>query len=249
MFNKFTDRARKIIALAQKAAEQYHHDYIGPEHLLIGLVKEGSGVAVTALSNLGVGVETVRHAVENLLVTSDEAVPNGPLPITPQAKRALELAAEEARALNHPYIGTEHLLLGLISEQDTVAGAVLANLGLKLDDVRAEILDLLGESDVQKPRVNPAVARSAEPAGAQRLFLEAMNEVQVLGHQQIAPEHFQLALLNDRDSLTVQALVESGVDPDALRQRILDKLKGRKQRPDGSFGPVDAGGVGSNPQP
>jgi len=159
MFDKFTDRARKIIALAQKEAERFRHDYIGTEHLLLGLVKEGSGVAVTALNNLSVDVEKVRREVEKLVVTSDKAAPSGPLPFTPQAKRVLELASEEARALGHPYIGTEHILLGLLSEQDSVAAQVLINLDLKLDDVRNEILDLLGASDVSKmPGSAPAAA-------------------------------------------------------------------------------------------
>jgi ATP-dependent Clp protease ATP-binding subunit ClpC len=148
MFDKFTDRARKIIALAQKEAERFHHDYIGTEHLLLGLVKEGSGVAVTALNNLSVDVEKVRREVEKLVVIADKEAPSGPLPFTPQAKRVLELASEEARALGHPYIGTEHILLGLLSEQDSVAAQVLINLDLKLEDVRNEILDLLGASDV-----------------------------------------------------------------------------------------------------
>ncbi len=148
MFDKFTDRARKIIALAQKEAERFHHDYIGTEHLLLGLVKEGSGVAVTALNNLSVDVEKVRREVEKLVVVADKEAPSGPLPFTPQAKRVLELASEEARALGHPYIGTEHILLGLLSEQDSVAAPVLINLDLKLEDVRNEILDLLGASDV-----------------------------------------------------------------------------------------------------
>ena len=148
MFDKFTDRARKIIALAQKEAERFRHDYIGTEHLLLGLVKEGSGVAVTALNNLSVDVEKVRKEVEKLAIIADKTTPGGPLPFTPQAKKVLELAAEEARALGHPYIGTEHILLGLLSEQDSVAAQVLINLDIKLEDVRNEILDLLGASDV-----------------------------------------------------------------------------------------------------
>ncbi len=148
MFDKFTDRARKIISLAQKEAERFKHDYIGTEHLLLGLVKEGSGVAVTALNNLGIDVEKVRREVEKLVAPAEKPGPSGPLPFTPQAKRVLELASEEARALGHPYIGTEHILLGLLSEQDSVAAQVLINLEVKLEDVRNEILDLLGAGDV-----------------------------------------------------------------------------------------------------
>jgi ATP-dependent Clp protease ATP-binding subunit ClpC len=164
MFDKFTDRARKIIALAQKEAERFHHDYIGTEHLLLGLVKEGSGVAVTALNNLSVDVEKVRREVEKLVVVADKEAPSGPLPFTPQAKRVLELASEEARALGHPYIGTEHILLGLLSEQDSVAAQVLINLDLKLEDVRNEILDLLGASDVSNMPQSSAKEPGEKPA-------------------------------------------------------------------------------------
>ncbi len=164
MFDKFTDRARKIIALAQKEAERFRHDYIGTEHLLLGLVKEGSGVAVTALNNLSVDVEKVRREVEKLVVIADKPAPSGPLPFTPQAKRVLELASEEARGLGHPYIGTEHILLGLLSEQDSVAAQVLINLDLKLEDVRSEILDLLGASDVSKPPGGTALEDKTPPA-------------------------------------------------------------------------------------
>lgn len=162
MFDKFTDRARKIIALAQKEAERFHHDYIGTEHLLLGLVKEGSGVAVTALNNLSVDVDKVRREVEKLVTVSVKDGPSGPLPFTPQAKRVLELAAEEARALGHPYIGTEHILLGLLSEKDSVAAQVLINLDLKLEDVRNEILDLLGASDVSNIPVAGQTAEKPE---------------------------------------------------------------------------------------
>src|SRR3954468_5567340 len=169
MFDKFTDRARKIIALAQKEAERFRHDYIGTEHLLLGLVKEGSGVAVTALNNLSVDVEKVRREVEKLVVVADKEAPSGPLPFTPQAKRVLELASEEARALGHPYIGTEHILLGLLSEQDSVAAQVLINLDLKLDDVRNEILDLLGASDVSKmPGTTPAASSESGKTASEK---------------------------------------------------------------------------------
>ncbi len=158
MFDKFTDRARKIIALAQKEAERFKHDYIGTEHILLGLVKEGSGVAVTALNNLNVDVDKVRKEVEKLVVTHEKDGPSTPLPFTPQAKKVLELAAEEARALGHPYIGTEHILLGLLRENESMAAQVLINLDLKLEDVRAEILDLLGATD-------PTGFIGASPAG------------------------------------------------------------------------------------
>ena len=144
MFERFTDRARKVMALANQEAQRFNHDYIGTEHVLLGLVKEGSGVGANVLKNLGVDLRKVRLEVEKLVKSGPEMVTMGKLPQTPRAKRVIEYAIEEARNLNHNYVGTEHLLLGLLREQDGVAAQVLMNLGLKLEDVREEILNLLG---------------------------------------------------------------------------------------------------------
>ena len=144
MFERFTDRARKVMALANQEAQRFNHDYIGTEHILLGLVKEGSGVGANVLKNLGVDLRKVRLEVEKLVKSGPEMVTMGKLPQTPRAKRVIEFAIEEARNLNHNYVGTEHLLLGLLREQDGVAAQVLMNLGLKLEDVREEVLNLLG---------------------------------------------------------------------------------------------------------
>jgi ATP-dependent Clp protease ATP-binding subunit ClpC len=144
MFERFTDRARKVMALANQEAQRFNHEYIGTEHILLGLVKEGSGVGANVLKNLGVDLRKVRLEVEKLVKSGPEMVTMGRLPQTPRAKRVIEYAIEEARNLNHNYVGTEHLLLGLLREQDGVAAQVLMNLGLKLEDVREEVLNLLG---------------------------------------------------------------------------------------------------------
>jgi ATP-dependent Clp protease ATP-binding subunit ClpC len=144
MFERFTDRARKVMALANQEAQRFNHDYIGTEHILLGLVKEGSGVGANVLKNLSVDLRKVRLEVEKLVKSGPEMVTMGKLPQTPRAKRVIEYAIEEARNLNHNYVGTEHLLLGLLREQDGVAAQVLMNLGLKLEDVREEVLNLLG---------------------------------------------------------------------------------------------------------
>ncbi|MBK9119481.1 MAG: ATP-dependent Clp protease ATP-binding subunit [Phycisphaerales bacterium] len=144
MFERFTDRARKVMALANQEAQRFNHEYIGTEHILLGLVKEGSGVGANVLKNLSVDLRKVRLEVEKLVRSGPEMVTMGRLPQTPRAKRVIEYAIEEARNLNHNYVGTEHLLLGLLREQDGVAAQVLMNLGLKLDDVREEVLNLLG---------------------------------------------------------------------------------------------------------
>jgi len=150
MFDTFTDRARKIIAYSQREAERLGHDYIGSEHLLLGMVEEGTGVAVTALGNLGVGPEEVRHGVEKLLGagSGNSSRLRSPLPFTPQARHVLEVASKEARVLGHPYIGSEHVLLGLISDQACIAAKALSGLQLRLEDIRIEILGLLGVASI-----------------------------------------------------------------------------------------------------
>ena len=144
MFERFTDRARKVMALANQEAQRFNHEYIGTEHILLGLVKEGSGVGATVLKNLDIDLRKVRIEVEKLVKSGPDMVTMGRLPQTPRAKKVIEYAIEEARNLGHNYVGTEHLLLGLLREKDGVAAQVLMNLGLKLEEVREEVLNLLG---------------------------------------------------------------------------------------------------------
>jgi ATP-dependent Clp protease ATP-binding subunit ClpC len=144
MFERFTDRARKVMALANQEAQRFNHEYIGTEHILLGLVKEGSGVGANVLKNLDVDLRKVRIEVEKLVKSGPDMVTMGKLPQTPRAKKVIEYAIEEARNLNHNYVGTEHLLLGLLREHDGVAAQVLMNLSLKLEEVREEVLNLLG---------------------------------------------------------------------------------------------------------
>lgn len=144
MFERFTDRARKVMALANQEAQRFNHEYIGTEHILLGLVKEGTGVGANVLKNLDVDLRKVRMEVERLVKSGPELVTMGKLPKTPRAKKVIEYAIEEARNLNHNYIGTEHLLLGLLREREGVAAQVLMNMGLRLEDVREEVLNLLG---------------------------------------------------------------------------------------------------------
>ena len=144
MYERFTDRARKVMQLANQEAQRFNHEYIGTEHILLGLVKEGSGVAANVLKNLDVDLRKIRIEVEKIVQTGPDMVTMGKLPQTPRAKKVIEYAMDEARNLNHNYVGTEHLLLGLLREQEGVAAQVLMNLGMKLEDVRDEVLNLLG---------------------------------------------------------------------------------------------------------
>ncbi len=146
MFNRFTERARKVIILAKEEARRFNHDYIGTEHILLGLIREGEGVASTVLQKLGLSLENIRLEVEKLVQPGPTTQIIGDIPFTPRAKKALELAAEEARSLGHNYIGTEHLLLGLIREGEGIASQVLLNLGLELNTVRSEVMELLGSA-------------------------------------------------------------------------------------------------------
>ncbi|MEW6100796.1 MAG: ATP-dependent Clp protease ATP-binding subunit [Candidatus Omnitrophota bacterium] len=146
MFNRFTERARKVIILAKEEARRFNHDYIGTEHILLGLVREGEGVAATVLQKMGVSLENIRLEIEKLVQPGPTTQIIGDIPFTPRAKKALELSAEEARSLGHNYIGTEHLLLGLIKEGEGIASQVLLNLGLDLNTVRNEVMELLGSA-------------------------------------------------------------------------------------------------------
>src|SRR5712691_6402726 len=149
-FDKFTERARKVLQLAQEEAQRFNHNYIGTEHLLLGLVREGEGVAAKVLGNLGVELNKVRSAVEFIIGRGDRTVA-GDIGLTPRAKKVIELSVDEARRLNHHYIGTEHLLLGLVREGEGIAAGVLESLGVNLDKVRHEVIRVLSQSSSAGP--------------------------------------------------------------------------------------------------
>ncbi|HDL10021.1 MAG TPA: ATP-dependent Clp protease ATP-binding subunit, partial [Candidatus Omnitrophica bacterium] len=164
MFNRFTERARKVIILAKEEAKRFNHDYIGTEHLLLGLIREGEGVAATVLRSMGVDLSQVRVEIEKLVQPGPASIMSGDIPFTPQAKKAIELAMDEANAMGHNYIGTEHLLLGLIREGEGVAYQVLSNLGLDLNRVREAIMDILGAPSNPMGGIGTVGGRSKTPA-------------------------------------------------------------------------------------
>src|SRR5579859_5548663 len=143
-FDKFTERARKVLSLAQEEAQRLQHNYIGTEHLLLGLVREGEGVAAKVLSNLGVELNKVRSAVEHIIGRGDRIVV-GEFGLTPRAKKVIELAVDEARRLNHHYIGTEHILLGLVREGEGIAAGVLESFNIDLEQVSKSTLAILAQ--------------------------------------------------------------------------------------------------------
>jgi len=142
MFERFTDRARRVVVLAQEEARMLNHNYIGTEHILLGLIHEGEGVAAKALESMNISLDAVREQVQEI-IGQGQAAPTGHIPFTPRAKKVLELSLREALQLGHNYIGTEHILLGLIREGEGVAAQVLQKLGADLNRVRQTVIQLL----------------------------------------------------------------------------------------------------------
>jgi len=165
MYERFTDRARKVMQLANQEAQRFNHEWVGTEHVLLGLVKEGNCLGANVLKNLDFDLRKIRLEVEKLVQSGPEMVTMGKLPQTPRYKKVIEYSMEEARDLNHNYVGTEHILLGLLREQEGVAAQVLTDLGLTPDKVRGHVLHLLGvkndratisdgsEVDTDSPRI------------------------------------------------------------------------------------------------
>ena len=166
-FDKFTERARRVLTLAQEEAQRFNHNYIGTEHLLLGLVREGDGVAAKVLANLGVELSKVRSAVEFIIGRGDRAV-LGEIGLTPRAKKVIELAVDEARRLNHHYIGTEHLLLGLVREGEGIAAGVLESLGVNLERVRAETTRILSQSSPAARGAGAGAGSGGSPSSGSR---------------------------------------------------------------------------------
>jgi hypothetical protein len=150
MFERFTDRARRVVVLAQEEARMLDHNYIGTEHILLGLIHEGEGVAAKALTSLGISLQAVRQQVEEIIGQGQHS-PTGHIPFTPRAKKVLELSLREALQLGHNYIGTEHILLGLIREGDGVAAQVLVRLGADLNRVRQQVVHLVHGAKGDRP--------------------------------------------------------------------------------------------------
>ena len=177
MFERFTDRARRVVVLAQEEARMLSHNYIGTEHILLGLIHEGEGVAAKALESLDISLEAVRAQVEEIIGQGQQA-PSGHIPFTPRAKKVLELSLREALQLGHSYIGTEHILLGLIREGEGVAAQVLQKLGADLNRVRQQVIQLLSGFQGKEqagspgrhgrcPRRHPVVVAGARPVRSQ----------------------------------------------------------------------------------
>ena len=235
MFERFTDRARKVMALANQEAQRFNHEYIGTEHILLGLVKEGSGVGATVLKNLDVDIKKLRFGVEKLVKSGPDMVTMGKLPQTPRAKKVIEYAIEEARSLNHNYVGTEHILLGLLRESEGIAAQVLMDLGLKLEDVRQEVLNLLGAGVDDGPaalgmKMSPTVGRktkSKTPAldsfGRDLTQLAADGELDpVIGRKKEIERLIQILCRRTKNNPVL--LGEAGVGKTAIVEGLAERI-------------------------
>ena len=184
MFERFTDRARRVVVLAQEEARMLNHNYIGTEHILLGLIHEGEGVAAKALESLGISLDAVRQQVEEIIGQGQQA-PSGHIPFTPRAKKVLELSRREAVQLGHNYIGTEHILLGLIREGDGVAAQVLVRLGADMNRVRQQVIQLLHGHPAEQPVSARSAAQNLRVSPAVQTRLEAVEQRLVAIEQRI----------------------------------------------------------------
>ena len=228
MFERFTERSRKVMVLAQEEAGRFHHNYIGTEHILLGLVSEGQGVAAQSLGSLGVTLEAVRAQVESIVGYGEGTSMQAPF--TPRSKKVLELGLRETMQLGHNYIGTEHLLLGLAGEGEGVAARVLSNLDVDPDKVRSEVLRRIGE----EPESDPVYGAEAEAVGNRMAFRGRVESLELsvrVGGRDLT---LLVSLDYEYDVLDTDELAKV-LDHDELLGRVVGLLEGEE------FGSVEAG--------
>ncbi len=231
-FEKFTERARKVFSLAQEEAQRLNLNYIGTEHLLLGLVREGDGIAARVLTNLGVQLPEVRQAVIDIIGEGKGEVTGDP-GLTPRAKKVIELSMDEARRLNNHYIGTEHLLLGLIREGEGVAAITLEKMGVSLEKVRGQVMQVVSQSQSYQqspprkpaePVTGPAMSTN-EMMGtfterARKVFELAHEEAARFNHNYIGTEHLLLGLVREEDGIAGRVLANLGVQLTKVRSAV-----------------------------
>ena len=237
-FDKFTERARRVLHLAQEEAQRLHHNHIGVEHILLGLVHEGEGVAAHVLLELGVDLQKLRDAVAAVSsgVQGGKQSTSGQIGLTSEGKKAIELAVDEARRLNHHYIGTEHLLLGLVRQPTPLTIAIFDKLGVKLEDVSNSTISILTHVSTRQ-RSAPASAPSSSirdrfdrfSPQARKVLSLAQEEAQRFQHNYIASEHLLLGLLRQQDGLASQVLSSLGLELAKARETV-EFIVGRGDR-------------------
>ncbi len=226
-FDKFTEHARKVLQYAQEEAQRFQHNYIGTEHLLLGLVREPEGVAAKVLADLGIELDRVRQSVEFIIGRGDRVV-LGEIGLTPRAKKVIQLAVDEARRLNHHYIGTEHLLLGLVREGEGIAAGVLASLGADLGKVRNATIQALGINPQEVEPIDTDVSPTtpsllAFSISSRRVLTFAHGEALLFLHNSIDTEHILLGLTRE-PSLASDTLTNADLTLDRIHDTILQTI-------------------------
>jgi ATP-dependent Clp protease ATP-binding subunit ClpA len=249
-FERFTDGARRVVVLAQEQARTLAHNYIGTEHILLGLIHEGEGVAAKALESLGISLDAARQQVEEIIGRGQQA-PSGYIPFTPRSKKVLELSLREALQLGHNYIGTEHILLGLIREGDGVAAQVLVRLGADLNRARQQVIQLLhgytAEPQDAAPAAGPTRLESARPGEALRELIRlASAEAVALGHGYVGSEHLLIALLLvEHEGPSLRDLLGESVTADTVRELVVNMAgSGGTERCDTPITPEASDAIG-----
>jgi ATP-dependent Clp protease ATP-binding subunit ClpA len=234
-FDRFNDRAKRVLALAQDEAIRFNHNYIGTEHLLLGLVREGEGVAARVLDSLGVELSKVRTAVESMIGRGDATTSPSEITLAPPMKKAVELAIDEARKLGHSHVGTEHLLLGIVRQGGSIGAMLLGQLGVDLEKVRHQVIATLGQPH---PGVGAATSASAPSASAspsreqfvgpfdrfsdraKRVLALAQDEAIRFNHNYIGTEHILIGLMREEEGVAARALRTLGVELDKARTAL-----------------------------
>jgi ATP-dependent Clp protease ATP-binding subunit ClpA len=243
--NNFSPRAQQILALARKEADRFNHNYVGTEHLLLGLIKLGQGVAATVLQKMGLDLETVRIEVERQVGSGPDTKMSGNIPYTPRVKKVLALAGKEAKAMGHSYVGTEHILIGLLVEDDGLAARVLRTLGMDVARVRAEVLKELDPNFSSEHRTAimpsshkqsmvdfnlPPYAQPDDPPrdetrinfspGAQKVLALARKEADRFNHNYVGTEHLLLGLTALGQGIAANVLQKLGFDLETIRAEV-----------------------------
>ena len=235
-FDRFNDRAKRVLALAQDEAIRFNHNYIGVEHLLLGLVREGEGVAARVLDSLGIDLSKARSSVEVMIGRGKETTSPSEITLSPRTKKVIELAVDEARKLGHSHVGTEHLLLGIVREGESVGAGLLQSMGVSLEQVRHQVIAVMGQ---HRPETGATASAGIGPsAGAgigsshpvpfvdrletsgRRALARAYWEAGRANDKEVAPHHLLLGLVTSGDVWTHRLLAELGVDLADLVTRI-----------------------------
>jgi len=231
----FTDRVRKVLQMAREEAARLHHEYVGTEHLLLGLIREGEGVATAVLTNLNVDLSETKQTIEEIVKVGQATATAGPdLPYTSRAKKVLELAMSEARELNHSFVDTEHLLLGLIREEKGIAAQVLTHTGVNLEEARAETLRLLGGEARSSAPPGETAAPQSRGSGlggynftdrVRKVLQMAREEAARLEDEYVGTEHILLGLIREGGGVAAAVLTNLNVDLEEIQQKIEETVK------------------------